>query len=106
MADHVAIPEELQQRFSEFTTIASLTRTLRQNIDEVNKDNMDAAGKDDATARAYHSQVDAPTSDLSTLVEDIATLFGITGDRGTAAAGVLQQGDEAAADEVNGWSPK
>jgi hypothetical protein len=99
--DLVNIPDSLKQRFSEFAQVASLTQSLQQNIDLINQDNVDAGGKDDKTARAYHSQVDGPTKDLSTVVGDIAKAFGLTSENGAAAADVLNQGTDAANDQAN-----
>jgi hypothetical protein len=104
MADDVNVPAELQSRFADtFGRIVSLTESLRTRVDQINQANVDAGGRDDATAQAYHSQVDKPTSDISTLVADISTLFGLTGTNGEEAARTLTRGDEEAAETARSW---
>ena len=105
MADEIVVPANLKQRFSEFQSIAEITGRLRQNIDKINEANKDAAGQDDATANAYHKQVDRPTRDVSQLVGDIERLFGLTSQRGQAAADSLDDSDSDAADAATAWVP-
>jgi predicted metalloendopeptidase len=103
MADEVSIPDNLKQRFSQFDAIAEVTERLQGKIVKINAANKEAAGEDDATAKAYHKQVDKATDNLSQLVGDIATLFGVTSTRGTNAASSLEGGADEAGAEARTW---
>jgi len=105
MADQVSIPDNLKQRFSQFNSIAEVTQRLQERIVQINEANKRAAGEKDATAKAYHKQVDEPTQNLSGLVEEIAKLFGVTATRGTLAAQTLEDAAEDAREQVEAWKP-
>jgi len=89
MADQVEVPQELRSRFAQFDAIAATTEQLADLLGRINQANLQAAGRDDETAKAYHKQMDDPTSNLAAVVRQVGELFGITGERGSAAAGVL-----------------
>ena len=101
-----SVPEELKKRFGEtFAQIVSLTNTLQHRIDGINDANKEAAGTHDKVAKSYHSQVDKPTSDISSLVGSIATLFEITGTNGETAADTLNRGEDLAGEHAQSWTP-
>lgn len=106
MADDLSVPDELKQRFSaSFDSIVSLTKSLGDRIDQINKLNVHAAGEKDSIAKAYHSQVDKPTHDLSQLVDSIALLFEISGENGVGAAETLNKGEDEASTQAQSWDP-
>src|SRR5690242_7240417 len=103
MADQLSVPDNLKNRFSQFNSIAEVTQRLRERIDQINEANKRAAGEKDATAKAYHKQVDEPTQNLSNLVDQIGKLFGVTATRGGLAAQSLEDAAEDAREQVEAW---
>jgi hypothetical protein len=97
------VTDDLKSQFSEFHDIAEVTGHLRSKIDQINLLNKSAAGQDDDYAKTYHEQVDDATSNLSQLVESIATLFGITADGGDTATGLFQKGQDDADTDASRW---
>ena len=70
---------------------------LRAKLDRIGEINKNGAGQNDEYAREYHKQVNQPTSDLSSLVDQIGQLFSDTGVNGKAAS----KGFDNAEDEAN-----
>ncbi len=103
MADRMEVPDNLKGRFGQFDSIVEVTKRLQGRIEQINEANKVAGGKDDATAKAYHKQVDKPTENLDLLVGNIATLFGVTGTRGGAAADTLDEAGEEAGEHALTW---
>ncbi|MFD8723544.1 hypothetical protein ACFV2H_37660 [Streptomyces sp. NPDC059629] len=97
------VSSDLRSKFSQFHEIASITGELRKNIDQINKYNEEAAGKDDQFAKAYHANSDGATNNLSQLVDTVRELFGITGDGGDAATGLFDAGEDNATTSASSW---
>ena len=106
MPEDLSVPGELKKRFGDtFGQIVSLTHSLQRRIDVINEGNKEAAGTHDKVAKSYHSQVDKPTHDISTLIGSIATLFEITGTNGEDAADTLNRGEDLATEHAQSWTP-
>jgi hypothetical protein len=102
MADLV-VDDDLKSQFAQFHEIADVTAQLRTKIDQLNKLNLSAAGRDDAYAKAYHKQVDTATGNLSDLVDSIRKLFGLTAEGGNTATGLFDKGEDDAQSGASDW---
>jgi hypothetical protein len=94
--NYVEIPADLKAKLSEFQGISDTILALAEKVDHINALNKTAAGKDDATAKAYHAQINGPTNDMATLVQEMGHMFGVKAEAGSDAADVLNaSGDKA-----------
>jgi hypothetical protein len=106
MGEPLIAMSDLKNRFSQFDRIAAITGELQQSLQALNKDNVDAAGKNDTVAHAYHGQVDAPTNGMVDLVNSIATMFGLTGANGSNLVDLLNAAEANAQGTAQSWNVK
>lgn len=102
MADLI-VTDDLKARFSQFGKIATITAELRKYGDEITADNKIAAGTDDSVAKAYHMQVDKPTTNLSDLTNVISHLFDTTDQNGQASSAGFDNSEQTSSDSANLW---
>jgi hypothetical protein len=92
----ILVPSDLKNRFHRFGVAAGLVDALGDELTVVTRENKDAAGVDDDIANAYHGQVNGPTHNLLTLVNDISVALGLTGDSGEIVTTQFDEGEEHA----------
>lgn len=102
MAGTIHIPDDLAANFGQFQQIAALVASLHQELTNINLENHDYAGHD-RVGRAYHIQLDQPTTDLGALVTSIQQLLGLTGETGSTVALDFRQADADGAAAASSW---
>jgi hypothetical protein len=106
MAEPLIAMSDLKNRFSQFDRISEITGQLQRGLQDLNNANVDAAGKTDTVASAYHGQVDTPTKGLVDLVNSIATMFGLTGANGNNVVDLLNAAEANAQGTAQSWNVK
>lgn len=99
MAEKLTALADLKKAFNEFGAMSDLIDTMRNKADEINQFNKGAAG-DDELGKTYHSQVDQPTTDLTTLLKQVRDAVDNVGQQGQNASNILDNADQNAKDQA------
>ena len=93
--------DDLTSKFADFQNMSDMVNTLNITIEDINTRNKAAAGNDQI-GQNYHSQVDQPTKDLTSMVGQVADVLGGTAIAGQDASKTLTAADEEAALQAGG----
>src|SRR4051812_38508822 len=103
MPEVLFVLSDLKQKFRQFDQIAQIAARLQVVLGTINTQNAEFAGRSDQIARAYHTQIDQPTSDLVKLVTGMQQLFELTGGTGGDAVNDFDRADTDATHAANSW---
>ena len=95
--------DDLKSKFHQFDQLATIAGALQTRLALINRENAEYAGTDDAIAKAYHGQIDQPTTDLATLVTAIQNLLQLTGSDGSEVAEGFKRAETDAGQTASGW---
>jgi hypothetical protein len=103
MPKPILVLDDLKSKFSQFGAIADLVGSLHKTFVTLHAENVRYGGEHDMIGAAYHREIDVPTNDLLTLVDNIAAMFRLTGVNGGVAADGFHNADNDAKGAASGW---
>jgi hypothetical protein len=103
MPKPILVVDDLKSKFSQFGAIADLVGSLHRTFVTLHAENVRYGGGHDTIGKAYHKEIDGPTDDLLTLVDNVAKMFQLTGENGGAAVDDFHDTDNDARGAAHDW---
>ncbi|WP_035792361.1 hypothetical protein [Kitasatospora mediocidica] len=99
MAEKLVALADLKNAFSHFGAMSDTVDRMLKNTDQINLYNKGAAGTDEI-GQTYHSQVDKPTADLTSLLKQVRDTVDNLGQQGQNTSDLLHNADENAKNQA------
>ena len=95
--------DDLKAKFRQFDEMATVAADLQHRLALIHQENAQYGGRDDPIARAYHRQIDQPTTDLGVLVTGMQQLLELTGEGGSGVADDFSRAHDGANLAASSW---
>ncbi|MFD3995991.1 hypothetical protein [Streptomyces sp. NPDC058548] len=102
MAEKLKALGDLKRYFAQYEEFDAGLKSLQRRIEIVNRLNKNSAG-DDQIGKQYHSQVDAPTKNLTDTIAHISKVLGRVSTAGSVTTTSLDNADEQSTNEAKNW---